>query len=55
MTMKQTKQPMPAVTSKNNLLSRPPPDAGLRLSEFTNLKKENIRWQERRLVLYGNF
>ncbi len=24
MTMKQTKQPMPAVTSKNNLLSRPP-------------------------------
>ncbi|RLE08532.1 phage integrase family protein [Candidatus Aerophobetes bacterium] len=28
-------------------------DTGLRLSEFANLKKENIQWQERRLVIYG--
>jgi len=28
-------------------------DTGLRLSEFSNLKKENIQWQERRLVIYG--
>ena len=28
-------------------------DTGLRLSEFTDLKKENIQWQERRLVIYG--
>ena len=28
-------------------------DTGLRLSEFADLKKENIRWQERRLVIYG--
>lgn len=26
---------------------------GLRLSEFADLKKENIQWQERRLVIYG--
>jgi len=28
-------------------------DTGLRLSEFTDLKKENIQWQEGRLVIYG--
>ena len=28
-------------------------DTGLRLSEFADLKKENIQWQERRLVVYG--
>ena len=28
-------------------------DTGLRLSEFAGLKKENIQWQERRLVIYG--
>ena len=27
-------------------------DTGLRLSEFANLKKENIQWQEKRLVMY---
>ena len=28
-------------------------DTGLRLSEFANLSKDNIQWQERRLVIYG--
>jgi len=28
-------------------------DTGLRLSEFADLKKENIQWQERRLIIYG--
>ena len=28
-------------------------DTGLRLSEFTELTKDNIQWQERRLVVYG--
>ena len=28
-------------------------DTGLRLSEFVNLTKDNIQWQERRLVIYG--
>ncbi len=28
-------------------------DTGLRLSEFAGLKKANIQWQERRLVIYG--
>jgi len=28
-------------------------DTGLRLSEFADLRKENIQWQERRLVIYG--
>jgi len=28
-------------------------DTGLRLSEFAGLKKDNIQWQERRLVIYG--
>ena len=28
-------------------------DTGLRLSEFADLKKDNIQWQERRLVTYG--
>ena len=28
-------------------------DTGLRLSEFADLKKENIWWQEKRLVIYG--
>lgn len=28
-------------------------DAGLRLSEFADLKKDNIQWQEKRLVIYG--
>jgi len=28
-------------------------DTGLRLSEFVNLKKNNILWQERRLMVYG--
>jgi len=28
-------------------------DTGLTLSEFADLKKDNIRWQERRLVIYG--
>ena len=28
-------------------------DIGLRLSEFADLKKDNIQWQERRLVIYG--
>lgn len=28
-------------------------DTGLRLSEFAELTKDNIQWQERRLVIYG--
>ena len=28
-------------------------DTGLRLSEFADLKKENIQWQKRRLVICG--
>jgi len=28
-------------------------DTGLRVSEFTHLTKENIQWQERRLMIYG--
>jgi len=28
-------------------------DTGLRLSEFADLKKDNIQWQERRPVLCG--
>ncbi len=28
-------------------------DTGLRLPEFADLKKDNIQWQERRLVVYG--
>ncbi len=28
-------------------------DTGLRLSEFADLKKDNIQWQEKRLVTYG--
>jgi len=28
-------------------------DTGLRVSEFANLKKDNIQWQERRLIIYG--
>ena len=28
-------------------------DTGLRVSEFTELKRENIQWQERRLTIYG--
>ena len=28
-------------------------DTGLRLSEFADLKKDNIQWQEKRLVIYG--
>ncbi len=28
-------------------------DTGLRLSEFADLEKDNIQWQERRLVIYG--
>ena len=28
-------------------------DTGLRVSELSNLKKDNIQWQERRLVIYG--
>lgn len=28
-------------------------DTGLRLSEFADPKKDNIQWQERRLVIYG--
>jgi integrase/recombinase XerD len=28
-------------------------DTGLRLSEFADLKKSNIQWQEKRLVIYG--
>jgi len=28
-------------------------DTGLRLPEFADLKKENIQWQERKLVIYG--
>ena len=28
-------------------------DTGLRLSEFADLKKDNVQWQERRLVIYG--
>jgi integrase/recombinase XerD len=28
-------------------------DTGLILSELADLKKENIQWQERRLVIYG--
>ena len=30
-------------------------DTGLRLSELADLKKENIQWQERRLVIYGKY
>ena len=28
-------------------------DTGLRVSELSNLKKDNIQWQERRLMIYG--
>ena len=28
-------------------------DTGLRVSELSNLVKDNIQWQERRLVIYG--
>ncbi|MQY59130.1 MAG: tyrosine-type recombinase/integrase [Clostridia bacterium] len=28
-------------------------DTGLTLSEFADLKKDNIQWQEKRLVIYG--
>ena len=28
-------------------------DTGLKLSEFADPKKDNIQWQERRLVIYG--
>jgi len=28
-------------------------DRGLRLSEFADFKKDNIQWQEKRLVIYG--
>jgi integrase/recombinase XerD len=28
-------------------------DTGLRLSEFADLKKNNIQWQEKRLIIYG--
>lgn len=28
-------------------------DTGLRVSELTSLKPENIQWQERRLMIYG--
>ena len=28
-------------------------DTGLRLSELADLKKDNIQWQEKRLVIYG--
>ncbi len=28
-------------------------DTGLRLSEFADLKKDNIQWQEEGLVIYG--
>ncbi|KKK60898.1 hypothetical protein LCGC14_3019770 [marine sediment metagenome] len=28
-------------------------DTGLRLSEFADLKKDNIQWQEKKLVIYG--
>jgi len=28
-------------------------DTGLRLGEFADLTKDNIQWQERRLVIYG--
>ena len=28
-------------------------DTGLRLSGFADLEKDNIQWQERRLVIYG--
>ena len=28
-------------------------DTGLRLSEFADLEKNNIQWQEKRLVIYG--
>jgi integrase/recombinase XerD len=28
-------------------------DTGLRVSEFAHLIKENIQWQERRLIIYG--
>ena len=28
-------------------------DTGLRVAEFSGLKKDNIQWQERRLVIFG--
>ena len=28
-------------------------DTELRVSEFANLKKDKIQWQERRLIIYG--
>lgn len=28
-------------------------DTGLRVSELANLRKDNVRWQERRLVICG--
>ena len=40
-------------TSWEKFVTWPLLDTGLRLSEFSDLKKENIQWQERRLVIYG--
>jgi len=28
-------------------------DSGLRVSEFSNLSKDNIQWQEKRFMIYG--
>jgi len=40
-------------TPKEKLIVYTLTDTGLRVSELANLKKDNILWQERRLVVYG--
>ena len=42
-----------AETFKEKLIIYSLLDTGLRVSELSNLKKDNIQWQERRLVIYG--
>ncbi len=42
-----------AETFKDKLIIYSLLDTGLRVSELSNLAKDNIQWQERRLVIYG--
>ncbi len=42
-----------AETFKEKLIIYSLLDTGLRVSELSNLSKDNIQWQERRLVIYG--
>jgi len=42
-----------AETFKEKLIIYSLLDTGLRVSELSNLAKDNIQWQERRLVIYG--